>query len=377
MSVLGCVENYTVQVVSKEGIALGQLQPAGIAWSRVLDGISEATISVAIADPTCCAILGQIHAWHHEVQIFRDGEYVWSGPVIDISGDRDQTTIIARDLFALLDKRIIHNPICFSPDCGGSVADLTDIAKALINDAFAIDGHGYEFFSEPTGLLGERLYQPGETAWTVVQEAMALGLEMTCLGRRIIIGLANGQAPFGATAMLTCADFSGNLEVEEDGNGLATRAISIGNGFVGVATAPGTDINGEHPYYGLIEFVGPSQSELTTQALADAAAVKLISERFPPPLNLVLPTSSALSANAPISIHELVPGVLTNILADCVCNPLQASMVLTTLSVTWGTLVAAGGTGKTGATSSTGSNAVAGEVVEVTYATYASVNVNG
>lgn len=371
MGVLGCVDNYTVQVVSKEGIPLGSLQPAGVAWSRVLDGISEATVSIPIADPTCCQILGSVHAWHHEIQIFRDGEYVWSGPVVDVVGDRDQVTIIARDLFALLAKRIIHNPICFSPDCGGAVADLTTIAEALIQDAFAVDGHGYEFYGVPTGLLGERLYQPGENAWAVIQEAQALGLEMTCLGRRIVIGLANGSAPFGKTALLTCSDFAGNLEVEEDGNAMATRAISIGNGFVGVANAPGTDINGVHPYYGLIEFVGPSQPELTSQALADAAAVKLVSSRFPPPLNLIMPSGSALNANAPIAIAELVPGVLTTILADCVCNPIQASMVLTNLSVTWGTLSSGGGG------SSTGSTAVAGEVVSVTYATYASVNIQG
>ncbi len=135
--------------------------------------------------------------------------------------------------------------------------------------------------------------------------------------------------------------------------GLATRVITIGNGFVGIAVAPGADANGLHPYYGLIEYVGPSQSNLSSQAQADAAAARILQARFPAPQLLVVPAGSQLAPTAPIGINELVPGAWTTIVADCVCRPLTATLVLLKVEVDW---------------------ASTGETVKVTYGSMNSIN---
>lgn len=357
MATLGCVDDYQIVIASKEGVVLGQFDPSTLSWGRVIDDISQATVVIPIVDSDCCDLLGSIHTFHHEVQIFRGGVYVWSGIVTNINGGRQSVTIEAQDIAILLGERIIHDLICFSDMClptlPGAAGDLTDIGIAIINDALEDDGHGYEIQSELTGLLGERLYQPGENSWSDLQEALVLGLDFTVLGRKMILGAANGGAPFGQTETLTCDDFLGDIQVEEDGLGLATRVICVGNGVVGVATAPGTDINGLHPYYGLLEYVDTSQSNLTTQDQVDAAAARIMLSRFPAPQNLIIPAGSALAPTAPIDINSLVPGTFTTIIADCVCRPITSTQVLIKLDVSWGP---------------------AGEVVQVTYGTLFSIN---
>lgn len=354
---LGCVEKYSILIASKEGIPLGELAVSEVEWSRVLDDFSEATVVIPLSGPECCGILNQIQVWHHELQLFRDGKYVWSGPIVNVTGDRTSVTLVARDLFALIQKRIIHNQICFALACAptppGAPADLAIIATALINDALAVDGHNYVIDATLCGRIGERLYQPGENAFGALQETFRLGLDGTCLGRKIVLGGANGGLPFGRSATLGCDDFLGNLAFEQDGLAAATRAITIGEGVIGVAVAPGADVNGEHPYYGLLEYVSPDRQELNTQPLADQAAAAIITSTFPPPTNLVTPTGSQLSPNAPITIDELVPGTITTVIVDCLCRDVQADLVLLKLEVTW---------------------TPDGEVVQVTYGSLGMIN---
>lgn len=331
---LGCVQEYTVLVVTKAGVPLGALNPSAVQWSRVLDDVSDCVLTIE-SNPFCCDILSTLRTWHYEVQLYRDGEYVWSGPIVQITGGRTQVTIVANDLFALLGQRIIHDPLCFATACGGSPNDLTVLGTAIIEDALTVDGHRFSIVSQPTGITGQRLYSPGENALTVFKEALALGLDATMLGPRFILGAANGVAPFGRSATLMCDDFVGDLQFEEDGLALATRAVTLGTGFVGVAKSPGSDANGEDPYYGLLEYVSPSRPELVTQSEADIAAGAIISSRYPVPVTLIVPDGSQLAQTAPIPISGLVPGVVTTIIADCLCRPVTADMILSKVEVSW------------------------------------------
>lgn len=342
---LGCVESYSALIVSKEGIVLGELPISSLEWSRKLDDFSEASIVVPLGDPDCCGLISSIHVWHHELQIFRDGVYVWSGPIVRITGNRTQVTIDARDLMALLDKRLIHVPTCFAVACAGFgyagpevASDLSALGSFLISDGLIIDGHNFQIEATDTGILGERLYKIGQdnTSLNALQEVMQLGLDVTMLGRKFVLGAANGGPPFGTTNALLCDDFLGSMEFEEDGLNLATRAIVLGdNGIIGLAKASGTDVNGEDDYYGLLELIDLNRGELNTQTIADRAAAAIIASHYPAPTNLITPANSQLSVNAPITIQELVPGTFTTIIIDCLCRPVTAVMVLVEMNVSW------------------------------------------
>jgi hypothetical protein len=332
---LGCTAGYTAVIVAKDtGIPLGELSMSDLRFERELDAVSEASLRIPIGGSDCasCEVLQLINPWHHELILFRDGEYVWSGIVINIRANRDEAVLTARDLFQLLHYRIIHENHCFSTECGEDVADLTVLGQTIIDDAFQVDGHNYEIqIFNQVGLDGERLYEAGENALTALEEALRLGLDATVLGRKIILG----AVPFGATAMLTDEDFQQGLEWEIDGLSTATRAITISKGFVGVATAPGADAAGVHPYYGLLEFVSLDRQELTTQQLANEGAQAIIDGAFPPPTILTAPTGARLSPNAPVTINELIPGVRIPVVATQLCRPIQGNFILLRLEVNW------------------------------------------
>lgn len=331
---LGCAVQYDAVVQSKEGILLGSFPISSVKWGRKLDDISEAVIEVPLsgADCTPCDLVRQLGVWHHELFIFRDGEYVWSGPIVQLNVTRTVATITARDLFALLDKRLIHDTLCFAQACGKAAIDLTDIGAAIIEDAFDLDGHNFtiEKFNQ-TGLLGERQNLPGEHALDAFTEWLNLGLDATVLGRKIILG----AVPFGQTATLTSADFLNDLEFEVDGLSTATFVLVKGKGLFGKAVALGADSFGVHPYYGLLEFEGNDRSELDTQALVDQGATAVLASHFPAPVTLVTPSGARLNPNAPVSIAELVPGVLIPVIATDLCLEVSGSYVLTELSVDW------------------------------------------
>lgn len=337
---LGCTTGYRAFIVSKDGIPLGDLPISNVEWHRILDEFSEAIIEVPLSGKDCapCDLIGQIGVWHHELVLLRDGEYVWSGPIVTISVTRALAVITARDLFALMDKRILHETHCYGLACGGAPADLTVIATALINDAFIVDGHGYQIevfnltVNSLEGGLGERLYLPGEHAWESLQEELQLGLDATVLGKKIILG----AVPFGRTSTLTSDDFLVDLEYEVNGLETATRTIAKGAaGIIGLATAPNTDANGEHPYYGLLEFEGNDRQEATTQVFADQVAQDVQDIHFPPAATLITPTGARLSPNAPVAISELVPGVLIPVIATDLCVNASGEYILIELIVSW------------------------------------------
>lgn len=351
LGTLGCAQQYTVLLASKEGIPIGDLTAGGnvansIEWSRKLDDFSEATVTVPL-NADCCGLIADAHVWHTEMQIFRDGVYVWSGPLVNIKASRTEATLYARDLMALLDKRIVHVPTCFAAACAGLgyagpgvASDLSDLGAYLIADGLIVDGHNFTIDATPTKILGQRLYRLGQdnTTLNALQEIMQLGLDVTMLGRKFVIGNANGGAPFGTSAALTCDDFLGSMEFEEDGLNLATRAFVLGdNGIIGTAKVVGSDAVGQTPYYGLLELVDLNRGELNTQALADLAATAIITSHYPAPTNLITPNNAQLSVNAPITIGELVPGTFTPIIIDCLCRDVSATMVLIQVDVVWDT----------------------------------------
>src|SRR5690606_35419641 len=78
-----------------------------ITWGRKLDDFSEASVTVAKADAddACCGRLSQVHTWGHELSIYRDGVFVWQGPIVNKIESSTEFVFEARDVLAYLDRR--------------------------------------------------------------------------------------------------------------------------------------------------------------------------------------------------------------------------------------------------------------------------------
>lgn len=326
--VLGCNPNYEVAVTYRgNGPTLGVFEPEQLSWARNLDDWSEARFQFPAE---CCGKLSQVRSWSHEMHVIRDGEEVWTGPVVVDANCRSGNTIVARDMWWWLARRVIHN------DHVAASQGAVSIAAELIRDGFAPDDPDVLAYltTYGTGILGGRNYQANSRYVIDALKDLAKGsIDFTSVGRRLVVmpqGYKLGQLP-----LLTCEHFQGDVCATDDGTGAATRAV-----FTNSQTTSGSDITvlgeagGTDDYFGLVEVLVSDSSITDPQTAADAARA-MVAKGNPPPLLVQPPDGSALSGDTPICINQLVPGVTVPVLLDCTCRTVSQDMRLKRLTVNW------------------------------------------
>lgn len=317
---LGCIEDVVILATDKTGTSIGEIPYSRLTWRRALDNWSGTDITIPTNAPDCCAMLADLRPWRHEISVFRDGVLVWGpGPIVRLEFTRDEVTIFARDVLALLDKRVVMTAQTYVD------ADLSTIAEGLIRDALSVDDHGALAFLDvtPTGITGSRSYAVNDgPVMDLLVDLARVGLDFTALGKRIILG----AAPFSRTGLLGCDDFLGTPGYIIDGLTLATSAVVLGNGAVGTA-------GGEDSYYGLLTVI-ERQDDITTTAGADEAAASIVAANNPPVTIVQLPAPASLSPEAPVGINDLIPGATMPVAFDCLCPEVAQETIIIGLEVT-------------------------------------------
>jgi hypothetical protein len=323
---LGCPETYGVALHDRYGrVPIGPvLEPSRVEWSRAADETSEASVEFAV--PECCAQLGQAEPWCHDVSIYRDADLVWQGPLLQPVFEGSTVTLYARDVTAWLDWRTIHAALDFTAS-GLGAQDLVDIAEAVIADALSVDDPNVlpYLHTIPSGITGERSYAPDSThAGDELRELARTGVDFTAIGRRII--LSGGGTTLGRLATLHDEHFAGPLRIIKDGLAALTRAVLIGEGVTASSGGAGE--------CGLLERVFKEDSVLdvvSAQAEANARAAG----GYPTPVFLEVPDNARLTPDAPVSINQLVPGVLVPVASTQTCLEVATVLRLTKLSVSY------------------------------------------
>lgn len=326
---LGCGE-YTVQISTRCGsrtVCDLTKNTENLEWGRAMDATSETKFRVSLSGDTgavCCSCLGDARTWINSVNVYRDGNLVWFGPLFNIRYRSDYVEIVARDITAWWDKRAIHNTHVFVD------ATLREIIETLMRDALSED--------DPCGLIDRVHYGDAldniRIDLTVDAYEGYLGDVMRDLAKSYIDYTAIGSAVFidaplkwGPFTTLTDEHFQSELEVEERGVEAATRQITSGgdDGIVGIA-------GGLDPFYGLLEEIVSEDSIDTVKDARLASQNRLIGSN-PAPLYLNIPQGAKLSPKAPTCIEQLVPGTNFKVVLRDVCRPIQMTGVLTALSV--------------------------------------------
>jgi hypothetical protein len=230
-----------------------------VEWHCILDDTSTARI-VVNPDGDCCERLGNVRSWRHRLIVYRDGQYVWDGPILQVEWSLGKVEIFAADIMAWLDRRVIHQDMAFTD------ADLSSIARWLIEDGFAPDdpGNTVQVIGK-AGVTGSRQYikdvgQTGEH----LRDLAEVGIDYTAIGKTILLLPETHKQSVGR---LSDADFPEGLIVAEDGTALATRWVVAGDDDGDVLGSAG----GSHEYYGLLErYV--EQTAIPDDASAVAAA---------------------------------------------------------------------------------------------------------
>lgn len=315
---VGC-GTHTAQILDRDGAVVADAHVLiQVEWTRVLDDSSTATLVIQ-PDGDCCAQLAQIRSWRHSVAIWRDGQPVWHGPILQAEWQAGRVEITAGDILAWLDRRVPHETIDFA------ATDLTDIAEWLIADGYRPDdpGHRVEVVA-PSRVRGDRQYtqDDGQTG-DHLRDLADTGLDYTAVGSTILLLPEDHTASVGS---LTDEDLPAGLVVAEDGAALATRWVV--HGADGVRGEAG----GRHPYYGLLER-SVEETSILDEASAMAAARSRLRGSLPVPVWLDS-EQVTLSPDAAVDVPSLVPGWCLDVATTATCRTLAQRMKITGLKVT-------------------------------------------
>lgn len=318
---LGC-KNHTYTITDRGG---GSVTSSGVLtevdYNRVLNDASTARVTIGVSGENCCNELKNIRSWRHLLNIFRDGQLVWSGFVVNPTWSAEAVEVQAVDIIGLLDRRVPHQNFTFQN------VDLVDIAEELIEDALAPDdpGHDVTIMGE-SGVTGGRTYEQniGQSA-DHLRDLADTGIDFTAVGTNIIIMPDDFCDVVGR---LSDEDLPEGLRVAEDGGTLATRQIVAGSeDGSAVGTAGGTNA-----YYGLLE-VYTEQSTITDQASADAAARARLKASLGVPV-FIDTQDVTLAPTAAVTVAQLVPGWCVDVSTDITCRPIIQRLKVTGLRVT-------------------------------------------
>lgn len=320
---IGCA-SHTFQIIDRDG---GTIVPGGtlisVQYSRVLNDASTAQVVIGVSGPGCCADLGSIRSWRHQLHIYRNDSFMWSGYITNVDWAYDRVTVDATDLVGLLDRRVPHATLTYTN------ADLADIAEGLIEDGLAPDDPGHTVTKvEPAGVTGSRTYPINiEQTADHLRDLSDDGIDFTAVGNNIVI-LPDSFCE--VVGRLSDEDLPEGVTVTEDGAALATRWVVAGSeasSAVGTAEATGT----VRDYYGLIEQYA-EQTSITDQSSADkAAASRLASSQIVP---VVLNTQNVtLSPTANVDVLSLVPGWCLDITTSITCRQLTQRLKITGLQI--------------------------------------------
>lgn len=307
---VGC-GRHTAQIVDRDGQVLTEATVlTRVEWSRALDDVSDARIVVS-PDDDCCGRLGQVRAWRHRLDIWRDDRFAWSGPIIRPRWTPAGVEIDAVDVLGWLDRRVPHDTVTFFG------RELTEVAEWLIRDGYAPDDPGHRVRTiAPSRIYGDRAYEAGiGQTGDHLRDLAATGIDYTAVGADILLLPEDHHARIGS---LTDDDFPDGLTVTEDGAALATRVIVHGRDDVR------GEAGGHHPYYGLLERAVEETSILDDRSATAAARARLRAS-MPAPVMLDT-TETTLSPDAPVEVTDLVPGWSLDVTTTQTCRTVSQSL---------------------------------------------------
>ncbi|MGW6414363.1 hypothetical protein [Streptomyces sp. NPDC055055] len=360
MSELGCAQEYKVVIHWLGGArpftAPGAVSLTSVTWNRTVNDTSEATIVInkGTAGTSCCADLGRIEPWVHELSVYRNGELVWQGPIIRVTENATRFLVEAWDVTAWLARCVnttLLRYLSTNPSDPRHVGPVQEIAETIIRAN--LEGGLYAPSPDWPRMLPyivrdddttvtrfEKDGSDNNSVWQVPiltimnDELVPRGLEYTTVGRALVLGRSQTTSD-KAQARLSLDSFAGDVEIVRDG--------TAGTTLVWVTNQNDQEISGAQfgvsgvisGVYGRLDLLVRSTAEgLSAYDLWQIARASY-NGRNPMPTSLKIPDGAGLSPRAPVTIHQLVPGVRIDVAADGMCMGLTQPYRLSDLDVEW------------------------------------------
>lgn len=345
--VLGCAGEYRAEVHWRGG---GRLFAAhdpkmvtAASWERLLSDTSTSQVVLAKsgADASCCARLGQIEPWCHELTMYRDEELVWQGPITKVTESRAGIVVDACDITGWLARLVNRFALAYKQGSMDATAIALDIITKALND---------KVMSVPVDYAGILAYvvrqdcgsKPGfnKGPWIayvldILIELAKYGFTWTTVGRSLLLRdrLTDKALP---QAQLTGEHLLGDVQVVRAGESAATTCFATTQ-TDDPAAGPGLTVwtGKTGTPYGRLDTLLHMQDEQATEADLLRAAVMALGGRYPAPLSISVPEGSQLSPLAPVTVQQLVCGERIDVALPDFCRPVTQGFRLSKVSGTW------------------------------------------
>lgn len=327
---LGCANVYGVRINRRGGAQpLARVtHPRAVTWERTLDVTAGAQVVIPWRSDVCDPRLRQVDAWAHELQLERDGDVVFEGPVTFVEDDPESgtVTIKAQDLSAWFPRRWIRTGY----DYEKKPVDLSVIAEKAVRLGLSVSGVGVISFIDrhDCGVKGSRYVAGGAaTIKAELDDMSKAGLNWTFVGRRLV--LFGETQPLATLAPLGQRHFTAGIKIQLVGAGTVTAARVIGEGVEGEYTAPDELVD----WYGRVETLAKADGELNAQgAFLSARRRVQAGQRTPVAIDT---GSAAFLPTAPVDITDLVPGVSVPLMVEGNMLTVEQNLRLEKLAVSW------------------------------------------
>jgi len=373
-SLLGCAEQYTVEVHAMKRV-VGDDTPAPRAqmfyigaidgvnrlrWGRVLRDFSEAEIEIDFvnASPECCRLWNKIEVRVAQIRIFRDNIQVWEGEVmqrIETFGSPIKT-LVCRDIVQRLDECVNAHRLWFDVPTAITEIAYDMISINLLDPAFDDPVDSSLIMDQIVVVPSEEItrYRRGtvvDTLGSILRQmAQSYALDFTVINRSLRLQ-RRVTTRDQTQARLTTEHFDGDVDVVVNGLEAGVRGWAT--------TQREGDSEGDEDWPGITETFLPSPDEEPDSQLkiyrygridvlrhmedsnADAADVRRAAKnavwnRNPPPTIVRMPSQATLTASAPLSMEDLIPGIRLDVyIIEGLCVPIRQGMRLVTLEVEW------------------------------------------
>ena len=319
MPVAGC-GSHTAVIRDRNGATVAQAEALiNVKWSRLLDDVSSASV-VVVPTGDCCDLMGNVRSWRQNLEVYRNGVFVWGGPITRVNWSLGQVEIFASDVLAWLDRRVPHDAMTFTNE------DLSVIAAALIRDGFRPDdpGHTLEVIDRAR-VFGSRAYEKdtGQTG-DHLRDLAEAGIDFTAVGSKILI---LPETHCSSVGRLTDSDFPEGLVVSEEGGALATRWVVAGSEDSDAIGSYG----GADDYYGLLERYEEQTSITDSVSATEAARARVRTTNAAPVF--VDTQQVTISPDAAVEIAYLVPGWCLDITTNQTCRTVSQRLKIVGLTV--------------------------------------------
>jgi hypothetical protein len=210
--------------------------------------------------------------------------------------------------------------------------DLAVIGSDLWHDAIDVEnGMRFELEWSRAGVKDKRKILAGQhlIAWDVIQELAESGMDWTVTLRRMSMGQA--ALPTEPIGLLLDGHFAGEPDVEVDG-----QLVGSNWGVRGQGGGDGPDpVWNERTNaaaladYGLVERVVTVDAITDSKTAGQAAAMRsnMLGEA------VAILKGGTLAQSAPVTIHDLIPGVILDVSLDHVCYPVAGRYRLRSVNV--------------------------------------------